>query len=447
MTEPLTKIENTRALLSRLLPLRTRALPSLDQIGRSVTSILKRWPNAVKTPEDRDREKLAMEMLGRVDRWSWEDVTTQRVISAAVAVFDAERRDRSDLAPVRAFYLEEIETREPGAFLDGMVGVYIDSFKSKADHTRSLGRALEKRSDEIGGRFSRLKHGLPSLFQPEMAPSQLANLMLDAENAYLALKAIGLNSPHTSGLAKAASRIFVDRIAPDLANPTARTKLFNWLAPENGPTLQTGAGRAIEAILAVWLNRTPPDDLRNELSERIIAGWNDPRLHTGGIWSGFDPKLKSVLLGWLTRADMEFFCNVVTLSQKNHMWPPRRDFWLKMHDAGRIDEAWVAFSADAYDKAIRMIRTKGDLGTRFGRQTNIPDLSLLIMRIGNKIVVDGCHSYKTHVFNKDADNAPAMYQLRYDAAKIRRTSRLSQTHYWSESRKLAAWEDWVNRHV
>ncbi len=24
--------------------------------------------------------------------------------------------------------------------------------------------------------------------------------------------------------------------------------------------------------------------------------------------------------------------------------------------------------------------------------------SLLVMRIGNKIVVDGCHSYKTHIF-------------------------------------------------
>lgn len=183
------------------------------------------------------------------------------------------------------------------------------------------------------------------------------------------------------------------------------------------------------------------------LSEKIIAGWNDPRLHTGGIWAGFDPTLKAVLLRWLTREDMEFFCEVVSLSQKNHMWPPRRDFWLKMHDDGRIDEAWVAFSSDAYQVAARRLRQTTNAESRFGRQVSIPDLSLLVMRIGNKIVVDGCHSYKTHVFKIDDPNAPKLYKMRYDAVQIRRSSPLSQTHYWSERRRLAVWENWVEKHV
>ena len=431
--------KTARVILGRNRPLRSRSLPPLEQIRLSVSSILSRWPDAVRKPEDRDRENLAKEMLRRISEWDWSNITTQRVGSAAVAIFDEERRSRQDLLPVREFYVTEIASREPGAFLDGMVGVYVESFAPGADHTRYLAQALAKRRAEFGERPGKLLAALPELFRPDAAPLALARIMREADDAYAQLKAIGLNSPHTSGLAKAAQKIFVERLAPDLDKAAARRKLFSWLTPENGPVLQAGAGPAVEALLAAWRDRNPPDALRNELSEAIISAWNDPRLHSGGIWSGFEPSLKSVLLRWLTREDMEFFCNVVSLSQDNHMWPPRRDFWLRMHDDGRIDEAWVAFSSDAYRVAQNRHRHANST-SRFARQIAIPDLSLLIMRIGNKIVVDGCHSYKTHIFRDDDPNAPKLYRSRYDAVKIRRSSRLSQTHYWSESRKLAVWE-------
>lgn len=447
MSEISSDTESTRSLLGRLSALRKRALPPLDKIRRSVDGIISRWPDAVRTPEDSDREKLALNMLFRIQNWKWEDITTQHVISAAVAVFDDERRSRPDLEPVRAFYLSEISTRKPGAFLDGMVGVYVDSFTPGASHTKLLAQALGQRSADLGGRPRKLTEALPSLFLPDAAPDELAAIMLDAEHPYAALKSMGLSSPHTAGLAKAAHKIFVERIAPDLGETAARSKLFNWLTPDNGPVLQAGAAPAIEALLSVWRNRTPPDALRNELSEQIIAGWNDPRLHTGGIWSGFDPDLKSVLLRWLTHQDMKFFCDIVSLSQKNHMWPPRRDFWLDMHANGRIDEAWVAFSSDAYEVATRQLRRQDGADTRFGKQTSIPDLSLLVMRIGNKIVIDGCHSYKTHIFRIDDPTAPKLYQENYNAVKIRGSSHVSQKHHWSERRKLAIWENWVEKHV
>jgi hypothetical protein len=427
--------------------LRSHALPPLDQIRRSVTQIQKRWPDAIPTPEERNREKLALEMLRRVSDWEWDNITTQRVLATAVAVFDETRRTRPDLTPVRDFYLSEVATCDPGAFLDGMVVIYLDSFTPGSDHTHDLAKALALRSSEIGGRHRKLMTALPEVFRPYAAPAALARIMRDAEDAYSELKSIGLSSPHASGLAKVAQVSFFAHLAPDLSKAEPRQKLFNWLTPENGPVLQAGAAPAIEALLAVWRECTPPDDLRNELCEAIISAWKDPRLHAGGIWSNFDPALKKVLLGWLTREDMEFFCEVVSIAQDNRMWPPRRDFWLEMHDDRRISEAWVAFSSEAHRVATSRLRRQGNSATRFGRQTHIPDLSLLIMRIGNKIVVDGCHSYKTHIFRDDDPNAPKLYEMEYDALKIRQISRLSQTHYWSDRRRLAVWENWVLQHV
>lgn len=440
-----TKQGSTYDMIGRIGALRRRALPPLVQIRRSVDGIVSRWPDVMRTPEDRDRDKLARDMLARVTKWNWEDITTQRVISAAVAVFDVERRTRPDLAPVHDFYLAEIATREPGAFLDGMVGVYIDSFAPEADHTRRLAKALGQRSSELAGRGARLKDALPALFRPDAAPQELARIMLEAEDPYARLQQIGLNSPHSSGLAKAAHTAFVKRLTPDLEKPEARQKLFHWLTPENGPTLQTGAGPAVEALLSVWRDRTPPDALRNELSEAIIAAWGDPRLHAGGIWAGFDPLLKAVLLRWLTHQDMKFFCDMVTATQDSHMWPPRRDFWLRLYEDKMIDEAWVAFGSQArrYAQANLVRSGKTDMNRRFGRQLDRGgSTSLLIMRIGNKIVVDGCHSYKTHIFRIDDKRAPKLYQREYYCDDIMRVSRNAKPH-----NSIQNWSQWVLKHV
>jgi len=433
--------------LRRRVGLSSRALPPLDAVIRAVERVTKRWPDAVHTPEDRDRERLAMAMLRCVEAWNWDGMTTQRVISAAVAVFDKKRRGREDLAPVRAFYLNEIAVSPSGAFLNGMMQVYIDSFTIDAAHTTDLARALSARARVrgFGAREQRLLDALPDLFSPRKAPEALATIMLSADDPYERLKKMGLPSPHVPGLAMAAHMIFVRRIRPLLRNESSRQQMFRWLFPETGAVLQSGAGPAIEAVLSVWCSETPPEALRQDLCETIISAYNDPRLHNGGIWSGFDPELKKVLLHWLTKQDMKFFCDMVTATQPSHMWPPRRDFWLKLYDDKMIDEAWVAFGSSArryaHTHLVRSGRT--DLGRRFGRQLDRGgSTSLLIMKIGNKIVVDGCHSYKTHIFRMDDPTAPKLYQREYHCDDIMRASRKSKSH-----NPISAWTQWVMQHV
>lgn len=437
--------ETIRALLDRSQPLQIRALPPLDEIHRAVRRVLSRWPDAVRAPEDQDRENLALDILFRVSNWKWLDITTQRVISSAVAVFDEERRNRDDLTPVRKFYIDEIRSRKSGAFLDGMVRVYVDSFTPGADHTRYLAKALAARAGDLGMRDKKLFDAIPDLFRPDAAPLTLAKIMLDADDPYSALKSIGLRSPHGTGLAKSAHKVFVERLAPKLEQASAREQLFNWLTPENGPVLQADAGPAIEALLAVWRGKTPSDQLRNDLSETIISAYNDPRLHTGGIWSGFDPELKNILLRWLTHQDMKFFCDMVTATQNSHMWPPRRDFWLELYDEKMIDEAWVAFGSEArrYARKNLVRNGKTDMGRRFASQLDRGgSTSLLIMRIGNKIVVDGCHSYKTHIFRADDPKSPKLYQRQYYCDDIMRSSRNSKPH-----NSIQNWSQWVLQHV
>jgi hypothetical protein len=431
--------------LTRPLSMNVHVAPSLVSLTRSVDRITAQWPDVVAQPEERDRETLAMEMLLRVSKWSWENVKLSRILSAALAIFDEERRARTDLESVRNFFVSEIRQTSSSTFLAGMVQVYLETFDANARHTQALAMALEAKASSLQGRLRNLHQTLPDLFVPQEAPAALANVMLKSEAPYSTLKNLGFRAPHGAGLTRAAHHKFTRQLAPDLRQDTARRRLFAWLFPTKGTTLQTDAGIAVEALLRAWGDTPPPDQIREEITEAVISAYNDPRTHSGGIWPGFDSGLKAIFLRWLTKQDMLFFCDMVTATQDSHMWAPRRDFWLGLYDDGRIDEAWVAFGSAARDYARHNLMRQGatDINRRFGRQNDRGgSTSLLIMRIGRKIVVDGCHSYKTHIFRSDDAAAPKLYGRVYYCDQIMRRSRNSKSHS-----SIPSWQDWVMRNV
>lgn len=432
-------------LLAKRHIMDVRATAPDKSLPRSIERVLARWPNAIIAPEKREREALAIEMLARVTKWSWKDLKLSRLLSAAMAIFDDERRDRPDLEVVRHFLLAETRQSENTTFLHGMVQVYIETFDPKASHTNELSAALSSRTAAFQGRTSSLVETIPDLLRPAAAAAALAHIMATTDSPYAKLKSLGFRTPHGAGLTNFAHKDFVKRIGPDLKQEEAMARLFAWINPTGGTVLQTDAGIAVAALLRVWGTTSPPDEVRASISEAIISAYNDPRTHHGGIWSGFDPELKAIFLRWLTKQDMLFFCDMVSATQSSHMWAPRRDFWLQLYEDGQIDEAWVAFGSAARDYARRtLMRTStGDVGRRFARQHDRGgSTSLLIMRIGKRIVVDGCHSYRTHIFKADDPSAPKLYGREYYCDEIMRRATNSKSHS-----AIPSWKDWVMRNV
>lgn len=150
-------------LLSRTAPLASRELPSHEHIARATRRIRERWPHVTPRPQDDDREALAMEMLVRVRKWEWERCKKRRVTTAAFAVFDAERRDRPDLAPVRSFYLDEVLATNDRDFLGDMLQVYLECFEAGAKPTTLLSEALRARSGDHSGKTPETPVQAPSL--------------------------------------------------------------------------------------------------------------------------------------------------------------------------------------------------------------------------------------------------------------------------------------------
>jgi len=422
-----------------------RTLPSLRDIENAVERIVRKWPDAVPAPGESDREKICLEFLDRALKWDWENVPVSRLLQAAVAVFDEKRSNRTDLTPIQDFLINEINSSKIASFLSGMVWVYIGSFDYKSEHTKKLASALTNRKGELGQRAEYLIQQFPVLLVPQRAPLELAKIMLGSDDPYNSLLEIGFLSPHAPGLMTQVGALFCNLISDKLHQTSEQERLIMWLAPINRSAIQANSEIALAALLLPWLSRTILPDRQSRLSEWIVANYGDPRTQRGGVWPGFQKELKDVLLRWLTKEDMNYFCDVVSATQNSHMWPPRRKFWMRLHEQGRIDQAWVAFGASARDYARKNLIRQGEqnLDNRFGKQLDRSgSTSLLIMQIGRKIVVDGCHNYKTHIFNIDDENAPKLYNSEYRCNDIMNAARLSQQHH-----PVSHWERWVERHI
>jgi len=421
------------------------ALPAINRLASAAERILSRWPDVVGNPPERDRDKIVAEVKRRMVDDDWRDTPMSLVTSAGRAVFDAERRERPDLADLRAFYFDETRASDRMGFLGAMFSIYISTYVPAARHTVELANALKAVSARLGGRWKQLLQHLPDILDAEGAHLAVATKMAEMSDPWIGLKGLGLRSPHAAGLMDYAHMAYIDKVTPELKYRQGMSKLFGWLKPEGQESKLSGAAEAISACLGHWVTVAPSEDDQRYLLENLIGLYGDPRVRRGGAWTGVVKELMDVILGWLTRENIRFFLDVVSEVEKSHMWEPRRKFWLGLHQQGRIDAAWVAFSDRAASEARRRSAASGSKGSLgFGRQTaggTRAHTSLLILQIGRKIIVEGSHNYKVHVFNAADPRTPTLYNPHYDCEKIRLLPNAkAQSH-------LGYWEGWVLENI
>jgi hypothetical protein len=438
--------------ITRLIHFIPPAVPELRCIETAVQKVHERWPDVAVSVNSREREALAVRLRDRVANDDWEGARISFVLAAASAVFDPERRDRADLAQARGFLIEELRASRSETFLSGMLSVHLESYVVNGAHTRMIASAL----DVVRGRMSPSVQGLlkevPELLDAADGPRRLASRMVRMTDPFLKLSRAGLRNPHGPGFMERAHEVLSALVAPELTGQARIDWYIDWIRPPGRDARTIGAEQAIEALTSPWINETPSDLLRSHLVEALIEMYGDPRIRSGGVWAGIDRAHMEVIHRWLTREDMRFFTGVVDAAQKNAMWPPRRDFWLQLFDEGKIDAAWVAFSSQAFSYARQNLMREDarNADSRFGYQAARPssNTSLLIMRIGDKIMVDGCHSYRTHVFHKDDPMAPKLFQEGYDCDEIMRASdkrrdTASRGHGSPTNGSIETWKRWV----
>lgn len=403
-------------------------LTPLKRLKDAADRIHDTWPEA-GTPVKQDDEAIVEEMMRRVREDNWAGATVAASIRAARVVFSAAFRSGFRHGRLKEFYVDEVRASRNSAFLGGMMSVYLGTFEPGANHTRGLASALSEARPNLGQRWSDLLEKYPDLLDPGRAHEHIARGMASMHDPWRELKDRGIRSPHGQGLMSHVHFAYLKEIQDRLGTREGIDTLARWLKPNGADAKLVGAEQAIEALLRPWLRRTPQEELREHLADQLLRLYRDPRIASGAPWALVGDRYTALLRRWLTGHDIVFFLDVVSEVNRSHMWPERREFWLGLYEQGRIADAWVAFSSVAERHAERICTDDDGRDLVYGRQTGPrPDTSLLILRIGNCVVVEGSHNYKVQFFKSSNARIPRLFGTAYDCDLIRLQSDEDQVH-------------------
>ena len=431
-------------------PMPAARTPSIEPLSAAARRVEEAWPGRAPDPEA-DREALVAEMRRRLETWDWDGATLRLACSAAYAVFTGDMAARRDLTDLRRFFLDEARTTRETALLGALFDAYLAGFAPKAGRSIALAEALSAAQDRLRARDRGLVGRLPDVLDPNRAHEVAADRMVDAAEPHAVLLELGFTRPRETGLMEHAHLAFIRRLAPRLHEPEVADRLIDWLRlPGEATARAGGAAEAITALLSTWTQADAGASTIERLTRRLVDLYGDPRRQTGEPWRSVGRAEHGLLLRWLTGENLKLLFDAISETTRDadesRMWSARRQFYLGLHEQKRIDAAWVAF-ADAGARQARAILARTGKGGAmpFGRQVaggTRSNTSIMILRIGRKIIVDGSHSYKVHVFDETHPQAPRLFMDRYDCERIRiaRPAPDARAH-------LGDWQGWVLQRI
>lgn len=278
------------------------------------------------------------------------------------------------------------------------------------------------------------------LFQPEKAPTTLANYCLTTSTALRdAFKEVARGYDTLAGrFGLAVLHGALDWLSKNMLTVAAKgnvlERLTEWLTQRNAaaPLQIESQVRLANALIEPWDDAQPDDALRKRLVEVLLTFVGDPRL-SDAVWQlpqtqGVKPRL----LSWLAYGTIEQFFEIIDASAKAHHWNDRRAFWASYAEKGVVTDAWVAYGP----KALRLARSASS-STGYGELSGAreQDHSVLLLQIGTLIVADYSHMGSCRFFTADSQYRPNFYASSYSDERLR----------WDSSEDIAHHTGWQSR--
>lgn len=320
---------------------------------------------------------------------------------------------------VQQFLWRELTQTTRTNLLGSLCEGFIASWAPRDTRVHSLARVIIKQASRLSGKFQKLFTDVPELLDVDQGATSFGRWMASQRDPYQAVLAKGIPEPHGVGFMVHAHNVWLANL-PSLTEQSFIDHVFAWITPSGRSELTGDRGVAVvEKLLQPWHSRMPSAEMRTSLVERLLNAYKDPRKENESFWSRVSGDGKRVMLRWLAGRRMEAFIEVVTHAEADGgkgQWESRRRFWMGMYEQGRIDEAWVAYTKRASAYADRLFDESGDASyASYGLQGGAKkDTCLLIMQINAKIVVEGSHDFRVHIFSESDPRAPWLYESSYD---------------------------------
>ena len=412
-------------------------LVSLTGINKQLNLIHQKWPDIKHVGLDGvDPIELCDEMNARIGDGNgfsgsnWDGVSWVKVCQTVRALWEGNLWKAEKFSRLREF-LRELALIDPRSYLiRSFYNVYLETFVSGSIRSEVLARLLKHTHQHLSVNVTQLAKDF-DLFNPEETPVSISYLMLDSDTPYYELKKMGIPSPHSKGLMLECHSEYLNRLAKQInrSEMEAIRALLEWMKPEGVSTpYDLAAIPTINTLLSPWKDTEPNKAIQNLIMDSLVSMFGDPRLVRSGPWMVIEPEIEQVVMRWLTQANLIAFLDIVSrvirTEKDYHMWPARRKFWKKQWSNGHIDAAWVALSDAGRREALQLARetkSKGLLAfadINFSGNSNDKGKCFLFIKCKNKIIVEGSHNFKVHIFDQSQDSCPKLFQHQHKEEKM-----------------------------
>ncbi len=419
---------------------------------RAAKSIAGTWPHVEIEPAEEDPEQLVREVERRRRTGDWSDFYWADLDRASRALIDSGLRHDRQHERLLEFLLDQVRPGVNRPYLRTLFRKYLETFDPESTLTRALAPVLKAHWRETALPVEPLVTQF-RIFDLDPLPFPvIAAFMVSRDDPFAALRELGVEAPHGPGLMAAAHPFFVSSLAPRIAEgeSDAAHRLLSWLNPEgeHDPLQGAGAAQALDALLKPWEKGDPDADLRHLIEARLLAAYGDPRIQSTGVWSLISADARRVILNWLAEATIKVFFDIVTQTERSHMWSDRKRLWLDLIEEGRITEAWFALSEEGATVADRLYQELDEVPLAYGRNRSrlAEDRGkcLLIMNVHGHWVVEGSHSFPTWVFPRGDLSNLTPYEPAYTCEQFRyikgpeRPERITHSRYSWRNKVLTA---------
>lgn len=392
-------------------------------------------------------EVLVMRATAAFASGAWGDLTEGDIATLVRSMAAGEMTLPSQL---ELFLLTELRVSTRRNLLGALCEGFLVGWTPRHNKTANLAQIIIARSSWLPRNWQVRFAVVPDPLDTNSGAETFGRWLATQSDPYSAALGRGIAAPHGPGFMHHVHDAWL-ALQPLPNDESKARQLVAWIVPAGAPALRGPKGAQVVAqLLFPWRSTMPPAGLRKFLLATIVETYGDPRRDNAEFWYDVGADGHRVMLRWLAGRRMEVFLEVVSraeaMNAKGEQWDSRRRFWTAVYESGRIDEAWVSFGKDAVRIAGQLNRATGDIAyTEFGR-TDKPrkDTCLLIMRIGSKIIVEGSHDFRVHVFDAAGPNTPALYADLYDVDQFI----LPQGHHNARRHDAPGqWMNWVRKRI
>jgi hypothetical protein len=256
-------------------------------------------------------------------------------------------------------------------------------------------------------------------FQIKHGPARVASAVLNGmEPVTEILKAAGLDDPArtTTGYARLVNSQLLKELPIPLASRRGesafeRAQAFVIVGRALRFEEPEARGSLANSLLAPWVpgsRLSATDGVRSQVQGFLLARLGDPRTKRAN-WLHVDESKISIMRGWLSRASLKAFFDVVA-NHADENFKYRRAFWNSYLENNAITDSWLALGGNVHAEAQGIRELHGSFARLRGASSN---QSVLLIQIGPIIFSEWSHSGSLRVWPDDWKNAPRIGLFEY----------------------------------